>query len=504
MFIYVSNSGQISNLESKRIRTTRFVSIGAGTSGTVTLPTNSTVILDDFGGTVDAVVSQISGGRPTYTSALDSLGNVVATTFDASGNYVFASTPVSYPVAILYRVYQALKDFDSTSSDIVGGPEIMGAPVLPLTSAHLFVGNGSNVAVDVAASGDLFLANTGAFTVLKASTSFAFTGIISPTSFGTAQDNYNPTGLSTAAIIRQDVSTNVNITGLSGGSSGRIIEFWNISTFLIILTHQSTNSTAANRFIAPNNDVSGFAIMPGAKCRLAYDSTTSRWRVDGGGGVNQVTSTDGSIGVNGTRQYPDLALNMGNPNTWIAPQVFSDLTYFTSAVLLDPTMGVATPLYFKTADGNNSVTFQGPAAGADINYVLPMADAAGALYSNGAGVLSVQPIALDFTLSDETADRTLDWSVDNNKLFWNNSTAANVTLTVPSPTPGMKFAIYVRQSFALKILLDGSTGIFFGELVLNLGAIIESDVTGSRLQFECNEAGIFNLVSQTGKWTITP
>lgn len=34
-----------------------------------------------------------------------------------------------------------------------------------LTSAHLLVGNGSNVATDVAASGDLTLANTGAFTI---------------------------------------------------------------------------------------------------------------------------------------------------------------------------------------------------------------------------------------------------------------------------------------------------------------------------------------------------
>lgn len=34
-----------------------------------------------------------------------------------------------------------------------------------LTSAHIFVGNGSNVATDVAVSGDLSLANTGAFTI---------------------------------------------------------------------------------------------------------------------------------------------------------------------------------------------------------------------------------------------------------------------------------------------------------------------------------------------------
>lgn len=34
-----------------------------------------------------------------------------------------------------------------------------------LTNAHIFVGNGSNVATDVAVSGDLTLANTGAFTI---------------------------------------------------------------------------------------------------------------------------------------------------------------------------------------------------------------------------------------------------------------------------------------------------------------------------------------------------
>lgn len=34
-----------------------------------------------------------------------------------------------------------------------------------LTSAHIYVGNSSNVAADVAASGDVTLANTGAFTV---------------------------------------------------------------------------------------------------------------------------------------------------------------------------------------------------------------------------------------------------------------------------------------------------------------------------------------------------
>jgi hypothetical protein len=45
--------------------------------------------------------------------------------------------------------------------------DIPSLPYTPttLTSAHILVGNGSNVATDVAASGDLTLANTGAFTI---------------------------------------------------------------------------------------------------------------------------------------------------------------------------------------------------------------------------------------------------------------------------------------------------------------------------------------------------
>ncbi len=116
----------------KYVRTTRFVSIGAGTSGTATLPLNSQVVLDDFGGTVDAVVLQISGGKPVALPALTASGVVVATTFDASGNWAFSGAPVSYPVALVYRVQTQLAAFDSTSTDIWGDSETIG--VAPIAS----------------------------------------------------------------------------------------------------------------------------------------------------------------------------------------------------------------------------------------------------------------------------------------------------------------------------------------------------------------------------------
>lgn len=111
----------------KYVRSTRFAIINSGTSGSLALPSNSTVVLDDFGGTVDAVVTQVSGGKPTKLPALTAAGAVVATTFDASGNWAFTGTPSAYPVAIVYRVQQLLGNFDSTSSDIWGDAENQGA-----------------------------------------------------------------------------------------------------------------------------------------------------------------------------------------------------------------------------------------------------------------------------------------------------------------------------------------------------------------------------------------
>ena len=116
--------GSMTNLENKHVTTTRFATISSGTSGTITLPTNSTVKLDDFGGTVDAVITGITGGRPSNLPVLNASNVVVATTFDTNGGYVLSSAPSSYPVALVYRVTQKLKDFDSSSSDVHGEYEV--------------------------------------------------------------------------------------------------------------------------------------------------------------------------------------------------------------------------------------------------------------------------------------------------------------------------------------------------------------------------------------------
>lgn len=111
----------ITSLGDKIVRSTRFYIISSGTSGTVNLPELSSVVLDDFGGSRDAMASKMSDGKPTFETVTTALGAVVDASFDSQGNYTLSGVPSSYPVALVYRVQQRFEDFDSTSSDVVGG-----------------------------------------------------------------------------------------------------------------------------------------------------------------------------------------------------------------------------------------------------------------------------------------------------------------------------------------------------------------------------------------------
>lgn len=147
-----ASDARLTVLEGKYVRTSRFASIGSGTSGTLTLPSNSTIIENDFGGSgLDCVTSKISGGKPTFESAVTS-GNVVITaTLDTSGNYVLSSTPSSYPIALIFRIQQTQINFDSTASDIVGDPDYSGASLTSPTFQTSLTLNGYKDFVSIAA-----------------------------------------------------------------------------------------------------------------------------------------------------------------------------------------------------------------------------------------------------------------------------------------------------------------------------------------------------------------
>jgi hypothetical protein len=109
----------------------------------------------------------------------------------------------------------------------------------------------------------------------KLNSAVSLAGKISPAQITADQNNYNPTGLSGASVLRLASDATRTITGLAGGSDGRSITLVNVGTNVIILAHESASSAAANRFSlgAP------FNLLAAQSVRLWYDAASSRWRM---------------------------------------------------------------------------------------------------------------------------------------------------------------------------------------------------------------------------------
>ena len=90
-------------LENNEYRIFYYEPIASGTSGTVTIPSGATIILDQFEGEVDAFVSTIENSNVTGKLPATSGGIVVdVSSFDGSGNWSLTGTPSEYPVALVY------------------------------------------------------------------------------------------------------------------------------------------------------------------------------------------------------------------------------------------------------------------------------------------------------------------------------------------------------------------------------------------------------------------
>jgi hypothetical protein len=99
-------------------------------------------------------------------------------------------------------------------------------------------------------------------------------GNISPAPLAANQNDYNPTGLSTATILRLTASAPVSITGLAAQADGVIKIFENGGANPITLVANSASSAAANRFDFGADRYLG----PKQSFAVIYDGATSLWR----------------------------------------------------------------------------------------------------------------------------------------------------------------------------------------------------------------------------------
>jgi hypothetical protein len=121
----------------------------------------------------------------------------------------------------------------------------------------------------------------------KVNTGFYLTGDISPAQLTANVNDYNPSGLSTASVLRLASDATRQVTGLSGGGDGRILALVNVGANAIVLKDADGGSAPANRF-SFGNDVT---LAPKQSATLWYDASDSRWKLlagpqvaSGGGG----------------------------------------------------------------------------------------------------------------------------------------------------------------------------------------------------------------------------
>ena len=87
------------------------------------------------------------------------------------------------------------------------------------------------------------------------------------------QNNY---ALSDKGVQRWSSDAARSITGLAGGVNSKVVYAFNVGSFPIVVQHENSGSTAANRVTTV--DGLDMTVWAGRGAVFIYDSTTSRWR----------------------------------------------------------------------------------------------------------------------------------------------------------------------------------------------------------------------------------
>lgn len=100
--------------------------------------------------------------------------------------------------------------------------------------------------------------------------------LIAPTQITSNQNNYNPTGLSTAGAMTIFADSSFRqITGIAAPSTAKRLTVINSGNNSILFPRESASSSAANR-IRMSRD---FVLLPGKTAIFFYDTSATKWRI---------------------------------------------------------------------------------------------------------------------------------------------------------------------------------------------------------------------------------
>lgn len=294
---------------------------------------------------------------------------------------------------------------------------------------------------------------------------FAFTGDISPSQITADQNDYAPTGFSTASVLRLSSDASRNITGLAGGSDGLVKLIWNVGAQNIVLKDESASSTAANRF-ALSADVT---IAADSGVLIQYDATSSRWRLLGGSGGSS-TSFDDNTGITD---------DSGNELLWFQ-KTASAVNFFevTNSATGSPVVVAA-----SGDDTNISLRYNAKGTGSHLFYngdvgLMFTIESAGVTFLqdvsfNGADIRLLGGSSIIDTNSNEQIAFTATASAVNQFRVTNAATGTNPTLSVEGDDTNVAMTLAGKGTGLLFGTTLSQTGVLNNELF----ACISADYT---------------------------
>jgi hypothetical protein len=101
--------------------------------------------------------------------------------------------------------------------------------------------------------------------------------VLSPAQITADQNDYNPSGLASAFLVRVNSDAVRTITGIAG-FTGVMLLLANVGTFNIILSDQNASSNVLNRFLFGAD----YTLTPQNMILIHKDPTSSKWRMVGG------------------------------------------------------------------------------------------------------------------------------------------------------------------------------------------------------------------------------
>lgn len=200
------------------------------------------------------------------TGVPDALSAGIRMTGSATGNVATG--------ALLQQTHYGVRFEGTARTNSVMGSDRTGARVLTAWSSDVST-NGSNHVLKAEDEAPFLWKMGGPSQVAMGK--LGVTNAISPTQLTATVQNWAPTGLASAGVIRIAASAAWSIGGIVAGQPGDTITLCNISAFTITLVHGDVGSTAANEILCPGN--ANLALGLSSAATLWYDGTSSRWRV---------------------------------------------------------------------------------------------------------------------------------------------------------------------------------------------------------------------------------